>query len=131
MEHSNQVREFILSDKGVQLRDVYIGAGGVLTGSARIAQETRERTETLEHKQELERKQREIERKKTVIEAQIAALRAQFEAEKDDLELVMAKEKQRDETLVQGNMAMARSRQADDLPPQQRSAGKSGKGGRR
>ena len=131
MEHSNQVREFILSDSGVQLRDVYIGSSGVLTGSARTTQEAQEMAETLVCKQEIESKQREIERKKTVIEAQITALRAQFEAEKDVMELVIAKAKLRDETLIQGNLAISRSRQASDLPHKQGISAKTGKGGRK
>ncbi len=36
MAHSNQVREFQITDKGVQLVDIFIGAEGVLTGSARL-----------------------------------------------------------------------------------------------
>lgn len=42
MAHSNQVREFVMTDNGVQLRDVFIGPGGALTGSARLAQENRD-----------------------------------------------------------------------------------------
>ena len=116
MAHSNQVREFILSDAGAQLRDVYIGSGGVLTGSARVAQEARDKTVALECKQEIERKQREIERKKIAIEAQITALRTQFEAEKEDLDLLIAKAIQRDETLIAEELTMAKARQADVLP---------------
>ncbi|WP_333878048.1 circadian clock protein KaiC [Methylobacter sp.] len=131
MEHSNQVREFLLSDKGIHLRDVYTGSGGVLTGSARIAQEARDMTEALEHKQETERKQREIERKKTLIEAQIAALYAQLEAEKDDLELINAKETQRDEALVQRSRDIARNRKADAYLSKQDSNEKIGKRSRK
>ncbi|MFZ4704283.1 MAG: ATPase domain-containing protein, partial [Candidatus Methylumidiphilus sp.] len=115
MAHSNQVREFILTDEGVQLRDVYIGPGGVLTGSARDAQEARDKAESLDGQQEIERKRREIERKKTAIEAQITVLHTQFEAEKDDLDRLIAKEKQRGETLALDNRAMAKGRQADEL----------------
>jgi circadian clock protein KaiC len=128
MAHSKQVREFILSDEGVQLRDVYIGPGGVLTGSARVAQEARDKAESLECKQEIERKQREIERKKTAIEAQITALRTQFEDEKDELERLIAKEKQRDETLASETRTLAKARQADELPAKKTSTGKTGKG---
>jgi circadian clock protein KaiC len=39
--HSNQVREFVLSDRGLQLVDVYVGPQGVLTGSAREAEARR------------------------------------------------------------------------------------------
>jgi circadian clock protein KaiC len=62
MEHSNQVREFRLTKKGVNLLDVYTGPGGALTGSARMAQEAQEKAQTLSRQREIERNQREIER---------------------------------------------------------------------
>ncbi len=128
MDHSNQVREFSLTGIGIQLRDVYIGAGGVLTGAGRIAQEAREKMELLERTQEIERKQRDIERKKAVIEAQIAALRVGFEAEKDDLEQAIAREKLHQEVLVEETQAMALSRKSDEIPV---IAGKAVKPGKR
>ena len=131
MAHSNQVREFILSNEGAQLKDVYVGPGGVLTGSARLAQEARDKVESLNCKQEIERKQREIVRKKTAIEAQISALRSQFEDEKDELERLIAKEKQRGETLASENLTLAKARQADELPSKQAITGKTGKGDRK
>lgn len=129
MKHSNQIREFILSDNGITLRDVYIGPGGVLTGSARTLQEARDRAETLEHRQVMERKQREIEQKKDLIEAQIAALRVQYQAEKDELEMIIARETRRNELMVEGNQALAGNRQADDfVPKQDKKSRKTGKG---
>jgi circadian clock protein KaiC len=130
MDHSNQVREFCLSDTGIQLRDVYVGTGGVLTGAARVAQEAREKAEAMERSQEIERKQRDIERKKTVIEAQIAALRTGFEAERDELERSIAREELHQETLAAESKEMARTRQADDISPKKGNATKTGKGGR-
>ncbi|HEX2222957.1 MAG TPA: circadian clock protein KaiC, partial [Thermoanaerobaculia bacterium] len=41
MAHSNQVREFLLTSRGIELADVYIGPEGVLTGSARLAEDAR------------------------------------------------------------------------------------------
>ena len=121
MAHSNQVREFILSDEGIQLRDVYIGLGGVLTGSARDNQKAKDQAESLDCQQQIELRQREIERKKMAIEAQILALNTQFEAEKDDLIRLINKEKQRNDTLIMDRLAMAKLKQADKvsdpLPP--------------
>ena len=114
MAHSNQVREFILSDNGAQLRDVYIGSGLVLTGSSRVVQEAHDKALALECQQEIERKQREIERKKTLIEAQIIALRTQFELEKEDLDRLIARELLRVETFAIDNLAMSNVRQADE-----------------
>lgn len=130
MEHSNQVREFRLTDNGAQLQDVYVGAGGVLTGAGRVAQEAKERAETLERNQDIERKQRDIERKKAVVEARIAALRTEFEAEKDELERAIARERRHQEVLIEETQALARSRRSDDLPPIKQIAAKGGKRGR-
>jgi len=131
MEHSNQVREFTLSDNGIQLWDVYVGTGGVLTGAARVAQEAREKAEAMERSQEIERKQHDIERKKSVIEAQITALRAGFESERDELERSISREKLHQEILAEESKEMARTRKADKLPAQKGSATKPVKGGRK
>jgi circadian clock protein KaiC len=130
MKHSNQVREYCLTDNGAQLQDVYVGSGGVLTGAGRIAQEAREKAETLERRQNIEGKQRDIERKKALIEAQIAALRTEFETEKDKLEQAIARERLHQEVLAEETQAMARSRKSDELPAQKRKALKIGKVGR-
>ena len=129
MEHSNQVREFCLSAKGIQLEDVYVGSGGVLTGSARAAQEAKDRAGAMERSQEIERKQRGIERKKAVLEAQIRSLQAEFEAEKDELERTITREKVRQEVLAEETRAMARARKADRHVPVNRVAAKTGKRG--
>jgi circadian clock protein KaiC len=81
MANSNQIREFVLTNHGVELREVYIGASGVLTGSARIAQEALENAEVLTRKHDIERKKREIERKRKTLEAQIISLYANFDSE--------------------------------------------------
>ena len=47
MAHSNQVREFILSSEGIKLREAYVGPEGVLTGSARLAQEAKDKAAAL------------------------------------------------------------------------------------
>ena len=39
MPHSNQIREFVFTEHGIELVDVYLGAEGVFTGTARAAQE--------------------------------------------------------------------------------------------
>jgi circadian clock protein KaiC len=85
MAHSNQVREFVITGKGIDLVNVYVGEGTVLTGSARIAQEARERAEALAAQQEFEARQREMGRKRAAAEAEIAALRAKVSTEEEDL----------------------------------------------
>jgi circadian clock protein KaiC len=113
MAHSNQIREFLLTDHGVELADVYVGPGGVLTGSARQAQEAQEEAERLLRQQEIERRQRDLERKRQALEAQIAALRVAFEAEEAELQQIVRQEQVREARLVQDRRGMATSRHAD------------------
>jgi circadian clock protein KaiC len=113
MAHSNQVREFLLTDHGVELRDVYVGPEGVLTGSMRLAQEAREQTAAQSRQQEIDRRQRELERKRQALEAQIAAQRAQFEAEQNELMLLLGQQQSDVERTSQIREEMARSRKAD------------------
>ncbi|GAC1391636.1 MAG: circadian clock protein KaiC [Candidatus Saccharimonadales bacterium] len=83
--HSNQVREFIISDNGINLVDVYLGPEGMLTGSARVAAEARIKSEELKHKNDIETKQRQLEHKRLVTIAQIQSLKAELAVQ--DLEL--------------------------------------------
>ena len=85
MAHSNQIREFFLSDNGIELLDVYLGPDGVLTGSARRAQEAEEKATAMKRRKELERQQRVLDLKRKQVEAEIAALRAKFESETKEL----------------------------------------------
>ena len=81
MPHSNQIREFVMTDQGVELLDVYVGAAGLLTGSARVALEAKERAERAERRAQAERKSVEFEQRRRQLEAQIAIMRSQFELE--------------------------------------------------
>jgi len=112
--HSNQIREFLLTDQGIELADVYLGPAGVLTGSARRAQESREKAESLVLQQEIDSKQRDLERQRLALESQIAALRAEFQARQDDLTRAIAQQQGRQDQIRHDQTEMARSRKADD-----------------
>ncbi|MEK6753685.1 MAG: circadian clock protein KaiC [Chloroflexota bacterium] len=113
MAHSNQIREFLLTDHGVELRDVYVGAGGVLTGSARLAQEAQEQAGKLTRQQETTRRQLELERRRKAMEAQIAAMHAEFEAQETETLKIIEQEQTREELLVQERVDMGLSRKSD------------------
>lgn len=85
MKHSNQVREFVITDDGVKLVDVYVGVEGILTGSAREAQQLAEATGRELRTYALSRKDREVDRKRKVLEATISSLREEFESVQDEL----------------------------------------------
>jgi len=106
MAHSNQVREFVLTSQGIRLAPVYIGSGSVLTGSARLSQEAREKADTLIRKQMADEKHRVVEQKRRAVEAQIAALRAELADEEARAELLAEQEAGREQTLRQDQDAM-------------------------
>jgi circadian clock protein KaiC len=110
MPHSNQIREFLITSHGVELVDVYVGAGGVLTGSGRQQQEARERAEFLTRQQELAKQRRLLESKRRALEGQITSLRAEFEQASVDLELTISHSEDREQRLNQDREEMATSR---------------------
>ena len=125
--HSNQIREFVLTNHGVELRDVYLGAAGVLTGTARLAQETQERAEALVRQQEAERMERELERKREAMEAQIIIMRREFDAAEEEARKTIALERAREDIIVESETAMAHLRQADSSTTGKHSARSNGR----
>jgi circadian clock protein KaiC len=113
MAHSNQIREFILTDNGIQLLDVYVGPEGVLTGSARLSQEAKNEAEQLLRKQEIERNQFGLELKRAATEAQIVVLRSEFREEESETNKVIEMEKAKTEMFELDKKKMAKSRKAD------------------
>lgn len=85
MAHSNQIREFQLTSNGIKLLDVYQGTDGVMTGTARVAQEAKERAATVARQQEIERKKRDLDRKRQELEMQINTLRSDFMIEEEEM----------------------------------------------
>jgi len=113
MAHSNQIREFLLTEHGIELTDVYLGPEGVLTGSARQSQEAKETAEALAHEQEIAARRRELDRKRLALEARIAAMRMEFEAEEEESKRMIGEEQARSDKVRQDRERMAASRHAD------------------
>jgi circadian clock protein KaiC len=116
MGHSNQIREFLLTDHGIELIDVYAGPSGVVTGSARLTQEAQERAAALVQEQELERKERTLARLRAAFDAEVAALRARFEAEQADLATGIDEQRSRATRLRDDRSKIAARRRADAAP---------------
>jgi circadian clock protein KaiC len=93
MDHSKQLREFHITSKGVKLVDAYLRPVGVLTGSARLAQEAQEVAAAQVSRQELERKKLALTHQRKAMEARIETLRAEFHAEEEELRRAVASEK--------------------------------------
>jgi len=106
MANSNQIREFVMSKEGIHLLPVYVGNGTVLTGSARISQEARERAESLQRRQTAEEQQRVLSGKRKALEAQIAALRLEYAQEEARATLVKQQDERREREMSQDMLQM-------------------------
>jgi len=113
MAHSNQIREFLISDRGIDLVDAYIGPSGVLTGSARVAQGDLEKAAVLASQQEAAQLKREVERKRTALERKISGLRSEYETEALELRRIAEQVGTRTFVLGTERAASGRLRQAD------------------
>lgn len=119
MAHSNQVREFRLTDSGIDLVDVYVGPGGVLTGTARVVQAAREASEDLIRRRELAYRRRELDRKHQLLQTQMDALRLELEGAEEELNRVGSQERERETTQVYDRAVMAQARSSDPAPPKE------------
>ena len=92
MGHSNQVREFVINNNGIELLDVELGPQGILTGAARKSHQFKKTMSDIKLQNEISRKDREIERKRKVLEANIEALKNEFESAEEELSILKATE---------------------------------------
>jgi circadian clock protein KaiC len=110
MNHSNQIREYLLTGAGVKFVDAYLGATGVLTGSARLAKEAQERLATQQQQEEIARRRREIASQRQAVEHQIALLQAEIAAQDAEVARLVTQEQLRTTVLETDRLAMGASR---------------------
>jgi len=118
MAHSNQIQEFLLTNQGIGLIDIYTGSGDVLTGSARATQEAGEKASELVRWREVERRLRVQERKKNALETQITAMRAEFDVETQEVHLMAEEEQKKQAVHEKDRLDMAQLRKGKLLAPQ-------------
>jgi circadian clock protein KaiC len=111
MRHSNQIREFLLTDHGADLQDVYVGPGGVLVGSARAAQEMQDRVSAMVSRRDVAQKKAELERKQAAFKARMAELDAEYAAEVHTLAAAIAEEEGRLQSGIDDRALLASDRQ--------------------
>lgn len=116
MAHSNQIREFCLTDRGIELRPAYVGPAGTLTGSARLAQEASERAARLRMQKDILRRRGELQQKREAVEAQVRALRAEFATVEAQAESFIEEAQAAESQLQSDRVEMARSRAAEESP---------------
>lgn len=112
MNHSNQVREYQITDAGIHLVEAYVGPDGVLTGSARVTQKAREQAAMARLRQEAERRQRDLDRRRGTVERQVAELWAGLETEEQEVLTLLGEDETREATLEQDRAAVAARRDA-------------------
>lgn len=115
MAHSNQIREFLLTGRGLDLREVYVGPGGLMMGATRLATEARERAEDLGAEQEIESMRIRLERKRQAMQAQWAAMQADFESEQEEAARIIKQRQSARDRLRNDREEMGRKRQADEF----------------
>jgi circadian clock protein KaiC len=108
--HSNQIREFLITNNGIHLQDIYVGLEGTLTGSARLAQEIRENREARKIKENLQKKRLALERKRKAVEAEIEAIKRTFESEEIDIMEDIGHEESMMNSIEKEEEQMARNR---------------------
>jgi circadian clock protein KaiC len=113
MFHSNQLREFKITNDGIEIVNVYLGPSGMVTGTARISQIANEKANKLKRQQEIEAKQRKLEQKRQAIDAKVKELESNYEIEKQELETIIDQEKLKEETIEMERNAMAKMRHAN------------------
>jgi circadian clock protein KaiC len=110
MQHSNQVREFVITENGIDLVDVYLGTQGVLIGSAREAQQLQEATGVALRGYAIDRKERELQRKRMILEAKIASLKEEFDSVQDELNRTFVEEDLKKEIMEKNRLELTKSR---------------------
>ena len=114
MSHSNQTREFGISDAGIVLVDAYVGPAGVLTGSAREMQEARERDDALGRRQEVERRRRAYLTRRAATEREMAEMQLALEAEEVELAQLAEQAEGREGRIAADRAAMSARRSATE-----------------
>jgi circadian clock protein KaiC len=113
MAHSNQMREFVLSGEGIKLVDVYVGPGTVMTGSARLVQEARDRAEIVLEEESSLNRERELQREQETLQLQAEGIAARLAGIESELQSVSRIDQQRQENSAKQKRALANARKAD------------------
>jgi circadian clock protein KaiC len=93
MSHSNQIREFVMTKRGVDLVDVYMHGEQVLTGAARVAHEARMHAANELLGRDHARRRRDLAGRRQALDAQIAALNLEAERQVGDVEFAIERER--------------------------------------
>jgi circadian clock protein KaiC len=114
MSHSNQIREFLLTDKGIRLLDVSLSSGAVLMGSSRVAQASQEEMDAVRRREEIGRRKWLLEQKRREKDARIVSLEAEFATVEEDMTSTERMEEKQGKARIETRKELAKLRKADD-----------------
>lgn len=118
--HSNQVRELVLSSRGVTLADVYTAGGEVLMGALRWERERAERVSEARALAEVNRKRLEIGLARAELEGRVTNLRRELELKQAELDVLTGGEAVRQEMKAEDAAALQKLRRGDSAPSPRR-----------
>jgi circadian clock protein KaiC len=113
MAHSNQMREFQLTNKGIELLDAYIGRGQVLTGSARLIQEAKDRAQASADQQASEQRKRELQQEQSNLQAQVETITKRLKSIGSELQIAEQYDSERQKNAATEKEQLSKSRSAD------------------
>ena len=110
MAHSNQLREFQLTDNGIKLKEVYLGPGQVLTGTARLNQEAKDRAQALDNLLASEHLQRELEQEQANLRAQAEAIAQRLKNIGSELKIAKQTKDNRQQVIAKNRSDLSEAR---------------------
>ncbi|HEY3422417.1 MAG TPA: ATPase domain-containing protein, partial [Methanocellaceae archaeon] len=113
MPHSNQIREFVFSEKGIDLIQPYVGPAGVFMGSARVIQEAKDKQQIIGMEREIQNKKDILGEKRREYDAKIVALEARYNVEKKNFDKNIIEMEQDLDSLIKDRKIMSQERKSD------------------
>ena len=111
--HSNQVRELVLSERGITLADVYTSGGEVLMGTMRWLKEQADHSENARAQLEIEQRRREIEAAQAELASRQRALEHEISVKQGELDRLTNAEVLRTDASARHQLELSRKRSAD------------------
>jgi circadian clock protein KaiC len=113
MGHSNQIREFIITDTGIDFLEPYIGPSGVLMGSAKIMQEAMDQAQILSLKRDIEYREKRLKELRREQKARTNTERAKYSIEEAAMKTELEQARQSLGIMMKDRNMMARIRRRE------------------
>jgi circadian clock protein KaiC len=122
MNHSHQLREILISNKGIELQEVYVGQGKVLTGSARLIQASQLAIENAKMEGELKKKAQNLGFERKSIENEIDLLHQKLKLADTENENIAHEKVNIHNIVIKSRDELSKIRMADSSSPRSKRA---------